>query len=124
MMVVTAIGLSFGMSAPLIAQEARAARTPQGIASRPLVIQRLEGQGGRHLVIVRYGPQHNVSQEWVYNRADIDRAPVVWARDMGDPQNRELLDYYRDRKIWVLEPDTDPLALRPYASGSAPLQGR
>ena len=32
-------------------------------------------------------------EKWVYNRADIDRAEIVWARDMGS-RNRELLEYF------------------------------
>jgi len=123
MLVITIIGLSFGMSAPLLVQQARAARTPQDISNRPLLIQRLERQGGRHLVIVRYGPQHDAGEEWVYNRADIDSASVVWARDMGEQKNRELLDYYKEWKVWALDPDPDPLALQPYDSGSGPPQG-
>jgi hypothetical protein len=85
-------------------------------AHRQNVIRRLEGAGGRgapQLVIVRYAAQHNVLEEWVYNRADIDGAVIVWARDMGDAANRELLDYYRARKparkVWLIEADApDP----------------
>jgi hypothetical protein len=65
-------------------------------------------QGTRHLVIVRYAPGRNTNAEWVYNSADIDASTVVWARDMGDAQNSELIDYYRGRQIWLLEPDLVP----------------
>jgi hypothetical protein len=50
----------------------------------------------------------------VYNSADIDAAPIVWARDMGDQANRELLDYYRDRKVWLWQPDIAPDAIAVY----------
>ena len=30
---------------------------------------------------------------------------VVWARDMGEPQNLELIRYFKDRKLWLVEPD-------------------
>ena len=83
-------------------------------AARRDVVGRLAAEGGRHLVIVRYKPDHNVLEEWVYNRADIDGAAIVWARDMGEAGNRELLDYCRDRKIWLLEADRPPLTPVPY----------
>jgi hypothetical protein len=62
-------------------------------------------------VIVRYAPDHNVHNEWVYNSARIDESEIVWARDMGNAANRELLDYFHDRKVWLLEPDAVPLKL-------------
>jgi len=91
----------------------------QFTADRQSVIHRLEGQGGRHLVFVRYAPDHNVLEEWVYNRADIDGSAIVWARDMGDAANRELVDYYearkQGRKVWLLEADRPDPAPVPYA---------
>ena len=84
-------------------------------AHRLSVIHKLESQGGRHLVIVRYAPDHDVLDDWVFNHADIDGSPIVWARDMGEAGNRELLDYYQDRQLWLLEPDAlDPTPV-PYA---------
>ena len=71
-------------------------------------------QGSRHLVIVHYAPDHNIHTEWVYNRANIDESEIVWAHDMGEVRNRELLNYYRDRKVWLLDPDKKPIALKPY----------
>jgi hypothetical protein len=84
-------------------------------ANRRSVMQRLAADGGRHLVIVRYQPDHNLLEEWVYNGADIDGAAIVWARDMGEAANRELLNYFRDRKVWLLEADRPPLAPVRYA---------
>jgi hypothetical protein len=77
---------------------------------RAAVTQKLRGIHGRHLVLVRYSPQHNVHYEWVYNGADIDSSDIVWARDVSAEQNRLLQDYYRDRRVWLLEPDSeDPI---------------
>jgi hypothetical protein len=90
--------------------------TESPIATKPLLIERLQKEPGQQLVIVRYGANHLVHQEWVYNRADIDASKIVWARDMGTAKNQELLDYYRGRKVWLLEPDTDPLAIVPYVA--------
>jgi hypothetical protein len=63
---------------------------------------------------VRYTPEHNPHQEWVYNSADIDGSSIVWARDMGEAANADLIHYYRNRKIWLLEPDMVPVRLSPY----------
>ena len=63
----------------------------------------LRANGGKDLVVVRYGPSHEFHYEWVHNAADIDRADVVWAHDLGAAKNAELLDYFRDRRAWLLE---------------------
>ena len=82
--------------------------------ARARVLAELEHQPEKQLVIVRYSPSHYVNVEWVYNRADIERAKVVWARDMGD-RNAEIVRYFRDRKVWLLEPDYNPPKLTRYA---------
>lgn len=71
---------------------------------RSAVQARLENTPGQHLVIVHYGKNHSFAREWVYNRADIDSAKVVWARDMG-PDNEELRRYFANRTIWEIEAD-------------------
>ena len=66
----------------------------------------LEQLPGRQLVIVRYAPDHNPLVEWVYNAADIDGSKVIWAREMDAANNLELIDYYKDRKVWLVQPDS------------------
>jgi hypothetical protein len=78
------------------------------------LIARLKSQGGRHLVIVRYAPDHVPHEDWVYNDADIDGAQVVWAREMDAGRNAALLHYFHDRHAWLLEPDRDVLKLSDY----------
>jgi hypothetical protein len=68
----------------------------------------------RSLVIVRYGPGHNPHDEWVYNRADIDGSPVVWAREMDAASNRELLQYFAAREAWLVQPDQSPVLISGY----------
>ena len=78
---------------------------------------RLEGllraRPGKHVVFVRYTPQHEVGFEWVFNSAEIDAQNVMWANDRG-AENHRLLAYYPDRTFWVLDADVAPLAVRPY----------
>jgi hypothetical protein len=74
----------------------------------------LEQQPGKQLVIVRYFGNHYPLDEWVYNRADIDGSKVVWAREMDAKDNLELIHYYGDRRVWLVEPDAIPARITPY----------
>ena len=78
----------------------------------------LRRTGERHLVVVRYAPSHSIHAEWVYNAADIDTAPVVWAHEMDAAATARLLDYFRDRRVWLLEPDRAGDQLVPYPGPS------
>ena len=82
---------------------------------RARIEQKLESMPGKDLVIVHYSADHNPHQEWVYNRADIDAAPVVWARETPRETLSQLIQYFADRQVWILEPDhaSGPLLL-PY----------
>jgi hypothetical protein len=75
-------------------------------SERARIVAPLKQDGKRHLIIVPQGPLHpeydKRLQEWVYNDADIDGAKVVWAREMDAAQNRKLLDYFKDREVWLL----------------------
>jgi hypothetical protein len=81
---------------------------------RPLIASQLQAADGNDLVVVVYGPTHKAHEEWVYNGADLEAAPIVWARDMGSEKNRRLLEYYGDRHIWRLYADVSPPRLEPY----------
>lgn len=80
---------------------------------RTEIEQRLNATPGKDLVIVQYDPARSVLQDWVYNGADLDGAPILWARDLGQERNRELFEYYSYRRIWVLNPFSDPPDLHP-----------
>lgn len=81
---------------------------------RARIIRELQRGEDLHLIIVRYGPEHIVHNEWVYNDADIDRSEVVWAREMDEEHNRELIRYFDDRRVWLLEAEKTPVELIPY----------
>ena len=106
--------------AGMIVMEGRAAYqmsvspAPNLYFARTAVVNALMKSGPAHLVIVRYSPRHNLHVDWVRNRADIDGSPVVWAHDLGEIQNRELLAYYKQRRVWLFEPDGDQVRLSPY----------
>jgi hypothetical protein len=87
---------------------------PEG---RIAVNERLAQSPGKQLVFVHYWPQHRF-HEWIGNEADIDRARVVWAGDLGAAENEQLRRYYPDRTTWLIEPDAHPPRLTPYQSGN------
>jgi hypothetical protein len=78
-------------------------------------VRQLEATEGPHLVFVRYDHRtHHPDNEWVRNAADIDKSPIVWARELDPETNRALIRYYGNRRVWLLEPDLQPVRLRPY----------
>jgi hypothetical protein len=81
---------------------------------RAHMVQQLDAVPGLHLVIVRYLPDHSIQNEWVYNAADIDKSKVVWAREIPGRDMHPLLAYFRNRDVWLAEPDASPPRLRPY----------
>ncbi len=91
---------------------------PRGNIHRAQIARELEHLPGQQLVIVRYASNHDAHGEWVYNAADIDRAKVVWARDMGGQKNQELLNYFNNRVVWLLQPDEWPAKLSRYSDAS------
>ncbi len=86
----------------------------RGVSPRAVVQRELEAMPGEQLVIVHYGPGHIPHEDWVYNKADIDDAKVVWARDMGADGNKELLAYFKDRQPWLVYPDEHPARVEHY----------
>jgi hypothetical protein len=77
-----------------------------GLSDRADLLRDLESTPGKHVVLVRYGPDHSVHEEWVFNAADIDASKVIWARDIPGEINNQLFRYYPDRTIWLAQPDT------------------
>jgi len=86
-----------------------------GKPDKARILAMLEKAGGRHLVIVKPKDNKDDFFQWIYNGADIDQAPVVWARDIGLTQDRALLEHFRDRKVWQLDPNAQPPRLTPFS---------
>ena len=84
-----------------------------GDMGRAAIVKELDAMPGKDVVLVKYAPDFDLDREWVFNGANIDQQKIVWARDMGAEKNQELLDYYRGRKIWIVEADGEA-KLEPY----------
>lgn len=88
--------------------------TCTGDPSRVAVMKQLLAMPGKHLIVVRYSEDHNIHDEWVYNGADIDGSKIIWARELGEEQNAKLFAYFKDRRVWLVEPDLDNTTIKPY----------
>lgn len=86
---------------------------------RARIERQLEQTEGQHLVMVRYAPDHCAHDEWVYNRADLDAAKVVWAREMDSDGNARTLVTFPGRKVWILEADKLPRRLVTFGKGTS-----
>ena len=112
---VRALPLAYLLLVPLAVAEMGRVDEDAWHRQRARLLRQLEQDGDRHLVLVRYAADHSTLEEWVYNRADLDAAKVLWAHDMGPERNRALLEYFRGRRIWLLEADAPVRRLLPYA---------
>jgi hypothetical protein len=88
-------------------------------AQRQKITDRLHREGGRHLVVIRYAPHIASSpsfnyRDWTRNGADLDGADILWAREMDPDRNAKLLEYFRDRRAWLLDVDAKGTTLLPY----------
>jgi hypothetical protein len=86
---------------------------------RAAMLARLRQKPGRQLVFVHHDQTSDKAPfEWVFNRADMNSAKVVWADDMGPAQNEELIHYFKGCHAWLLYPDDQPPNLVPYPEGA------
>jgi hypothetical protein len=74
-------------------------------ADRAKIESEMEQLPGKQLMIVRYSPQHEPKDEWVYNAADINASKVIWARELDETSNLELIRFYKERQVWLVQPD-------------------
>jgi hypothetical protein len=91
---------------------------PVGL-ERARVLTELESLPGPQLAIITYAP-HRILNDWVYNAADIDKSKVIWARQMDPASDRELLNYYKGRQAWLVEPDCNPPRISPFPGSDLP----
>jgi hypothetical protein len=80
--------------------------------ARAAIIRDLEARGGKHLIFVRYGPEHFFHHEWVYNGADLANSNILWAHEGSAEQNKQVVDHYPNRTLWLLYDDSPADVLR------------
>jgi len=98
----------------MIRQEPIEKSQPKNAQRDRVAASLLSDQVSQHVVLIRYTGHQSPHEEWVYNGADIDGQDVIWAHDLGAERNAEIIRYYKDRKIWLLEPDIPGSHAVPY----------
>jgi hypothetical protein len=86
-----------------------------GNPNKARILAMLDSTDGKHLALVKPKTDPDNVFQWIYNDADIDASKIVWARDMGAEGNRALIEYFRDRKIWVVDPNVEPATIVPFS---------
>ena len=84
----------------------------QGRQDKSALTAHLQAQRGRHIVLVKRKTDPYDFFQWVYNGADIDNSEIIWARDLGPGKNAALLEYYRNRTAWEVDPNVKPASIR------------
>ncbi len=62
----------------------------------------LKSLPGKHLILVDNPSKLTNTNLFVYNKANIDDSSVIWARQISQDEDRKLLDYFSDRRVWLL----------------------
>jgi len=81
---------------------------------REVVEAELRQAGGRHIVFVRSSEGRRSPAAWYYNGPRPEESPVLWAQEVDPVSDREFLNYYRGRRIWVVDADAAAPRLAPY----------
>jgi hypothetical protein len=84
------------------------------IQLRENIVLDFQKREGKFLMFVRYQPEHNYHQEWVYNDANIDESKIAWAREISTEEDRRLIEYFKGREVWLVEPDRFPIGISRY----------
>lgn len=62
----------------------------------------LKSLPGKDLILVDNPSKLKNTNLFVYNKANIDDSSVIWARQIGQAEDRKLLDYFSVRRVWLL----------------------
>jgi len=80
------------------------ARNAQNAQKESIEQELLKKQPGQHVIFVSCAGLPSPHEEWIYNPANIDAAPVIWALDLGQTENEKLRHYYAGRSFWRFKP--------------------
>lgn len=74
----------------------------------------LEKIPGEHLVFIHFHMRDTGNNFWIYNDPDLAHSRIIWAHDMGDAENQQLIRLYPNRHVWFVDKDDVANPLTPY----------
>jgi hypothetical protein len=86
----------------------------QGNMNKQRITRELERIPGQHLVFVKTKTSEFNLLQWIYNAANIDASRIVWARPLGVEEDARLIEYFRGRQVWIVDPNVEPATLQKY----------
>ncbi len=81
------------------------------LESRGKITRMLQRRADKGLVLVRTAGGQSGTAEWVYNEADLDLAPLLFARSISPEADEELVLAHPERKVWLLNSSGRRLAV-------------
>ena len=74
--------------------------------TRDRAVATLERIPGKHLVFVYYNAQHPYIDEWVFNKASIPGAKIVFSRVIDAKADSALISAMKSYDVWIADVDT------------------
>jgi hypothetical protein len=75
---------------------------------------------GQHIIFVRFRSRDLGGIFWIYNDPDIANSKVIWAYDMGDAANQQLMQLYPNRTAWIVDKNDYLMLLSRYEPDKNP----
>ena len=99
---IVGIGFLYGMI-PVKSNSGQKPINPENLMSRAEIENFLKSQSGKHLVFSETAESFPADARfYVYNRAGIENALIVWAHKLSEEENAALVQHFKDRNVWLL----------------------
>jgi hypothetical protein len=96
-----------GFLCGMISVELKRAQGPtnQDIAGNRAALENfLKQQPGKHILFLETADAFPADARfYVYNRADIENAEIIWAHKLSAEENAALINHYKNRSVWLLK---------------------
>lgn len=70
---------------------------------RSRIQAQLEHSAGQHIIFVHFQAREIPGVFWIFNDPDIAHSKIIWAYDMGEEANQELIRLYPNRHLWIVD---------------------